>query len=130
MALPGCRAALPGGGRCPTELECFGPVRVRGSHASAEQVPCVGRHTWESYALGDLPAAVPPDDYQVVKAEPTVRLVCGTGTFKQATGLTAGAEWKFEVLPPTAEEVAGGERSYRCLAGKGAGALAGPTLRR
>jgi serine/threonine protein kinase len=128
IALPGCRTALPGGGRCPSELECFGPVRVRGSHASAERVPCVGRHTWESYALGDLPAAATPDDYQTVKAEPTVRLVCGAGTFKQATGLAAGVEWKFEVLPPTPEAVAGGERTYRCLAGKGAGALAGPTL--
>ena len=129
VALPGCGAALPGGGRCPGELECFGPVRVRGSHASADRVSCGGRHTWESYALGDLPAAATPDDYQVVKAEPVVRLVCGTDTFTQTTGLVAGTEWRFEVLPPTPEAVAGGERTYRCLAGKGAGALAGPTLR-
>ncbi|MFC4109804.1 serine/threonine-protein kinase [Micromonospora zhanjiangensis] len=130
IALPGCRGRLPGDGRCPTELECFGPVRVRGTHASADRVPCAGRHTWESYALGDLPAATTVDDYQTVKAEPAVRLVCAAGTFTQTTGLAAGAEWKFEVLPPTPEAAAGGERTYRCLAGKGAGALAGPTLGR
>ncbi|GAB3796422.1 hypothetical protein [Micromonospora zhanjiangensis] len=79
---------------------------------------------------GDLPVAATADDYQTVKAEPAVRLVCGAGTFKQSIGLPAAADWKFEVLPPTPEATAGGERTYRCLAGKGAGALAGPTLGR
>ena len=59
--LPGCTTdagaptVLPSGARCLPELECFGPMRIRGARAEAARVPCDGRHTWETYAEGLLP---------------------------------------------------------------------------
>lgn len=128
--LPGCRASLPGGGRCPAGLECFGPMRVSGADVRAERVPCAGRHTWETYAEGDLPTTVTVADQVGIKTDPGVRQVCGENSFHLATlGMTTTG-WDFAVLPPSAESVAAGDRTYRCLAGKGPNGLSGPTLAR
>ncbi|WDZ87933.1 serine/threonine-protein kinase [Micromonospora cathayae] len=126
--LPGCAdgtATLPPGGRCTDELYCFGPVRVRGSHAEAAEVRCDSRHTWESYAEGDLPDALVGADHATVKADPAVRRVCNETTFRLTSGLTYAAGWNLEVLPPAA---ATSDRTYRCLAGRGVDSLAVPTL--
>ncbi|SCE88855.1 Serine/threonine protein kinase [Micromonospora coriariae] len=129
--LPGCTTgtgaptALPEGARCLPELECFGPVRIRGTRAEAARVPCTGRHTWETYAEGVLPVSLVGAEYDdVVTAEP-VRQVCSTTTFRLTTGITEPVGWHLEVLPPVDGSV---ERTYRCLAGRGVDALAAPTL--
>ncbi|MGW0431873.1 protein kinase domain-containing protein [Micromonospora sp. NPDC003197] len=129
-ALPGCLVPLPSGSRCSDELECFGPVGVRGTGARAERVPCSGRHTWESYAEGDLPAEVTVTDHKAVKADPTVRQVCTVSTFQSTTLRMTADGWNFEVLPPAEESLRAGERTFRCLAGKGLNQLTGPTLSR
>lgn len=127
--LPGCvdggPSGLPPGGRCATELQCFGPVRVRGTRAEASRVRCDGRHTWESYAEGDLPVGLVGADHTTVKADPAVRQVCNETTFRLTSGLTYATGWNLEVLPPGAEET---DRTYRCLAGRGVDGLAVPTL--
>lgn len=132
VMLPGCQSPdnvrLPGGGRCPAELECFGTMRIRGRTAHAERVPCVGRHTWEAYAEGDLPAEVDGTDHEAVKADPVVRQVCSQDTFQSTTSQAVTNGWHFEVLPPEAESLATGNRSFRCLAGRGANRLSRPTL--
>lgn len=122
---PACaRAAeLPSGARCGDELECFGPIWGRGSGTPAEQVPCSGEHTWESYAEGELSEAAPGVRYPDISVDPTVRRVCNETTFKLAAGLTHTEGWKLEVLPPGEAE-----RTYRCVAGRGLDALAAPTL--
>jgi tRNA A-37 threonylcarbamoyl transferase component Bud32 len=127
VLLPDCLVPLPGASRCPAELECFGPVLVRGAAARADQVSCTGRHTFESYAEGDVPEKLPASDYQVVKKDPTVRQVCGASTFVRVT-MQSPTGWILEVLPPTEKAAAGGDRTYRCLAGKGADQLSAPTL--
>jgi hypothetical protein len=38
--------------------------------------------------------------------------------------------WRLEVLPPSKAALTAGDRSYRCLAGKGPDELEGPTLAR
>lgn len=122
---PACaRAAeLPSGARCGDELECFGPIWGSGSRTPAEQVPCSGEHTWESYAEGELPRAEPGPGYADISVDPKVRRVCNETTFKLAAGLTHTEGWKLEVLPPGEAE-----RTYRCVAGRGLDALAAPTL--
>ncbi|MEV7330647.1 serine/threonine-protein kinase [Micromonospora sp. NPDC093244] len=129
--LPGCTTsagaptALPGGARCLPELECFGPMRIRGSRAEAARVPCVGPHTWETYAEGLLPVPLVGAEYdEVVAAEP-VRQVCSATTFRLTTGIAEATGWHLEVLPPVEGSV---DRAYRCLAGKGVNALSAPTL--
>lgn len=123
--LPGGATALPGGGRCVTELRCFGPMQVRGKRAEANRVPCDGRHTWESYAEGDLPAALIDAGYAAISAAPTVRRVCNEVTFRLTSGLMYTSDWNLEVLPPPGT---GTDRTYHCLAGRGYDALAAPTL--
>ncbi|MFG1675702.1 serine/threonine-protein kinase [Micromonospora sp. NPDC049282] len=126
--LPGCASAdvrLPAGARCGSELECYGPVRLRRDRAEASRVPCDGRHTWETYAAGDLPAALAGAAHDAVTADPAVRKVCNTGTFRLVSGVEPASGWNLEVLPPAATEP---DRTYRCLAGQGVNGLAGPTL--
>ncbi|GIG85183.1 serine/threonine-protein kinase [Plantactinospora endophytica] len=124
-ALPGCQLPLPTVARCPAELECFGPVRLRGVRAEADEVLCAGRHTWESYAEGELPTGVDPADHPAVRADAVVRQVCNATVFRHTTTLIDTAGWRFEVLPPAVEEAG---RTFRCLAGKGVDRLTGPTL--
>ncbi|SCL39893.1 Protein kinase domain-containing protein [Micromonospora pallida] len=126
--LPGCAdgtAELPAGGRCADELQCFGPVRVRGTRAQAVRVRCDRRHTWESYAEGNLPVELAGADHDTVKAAPAVTRVCNPTTFRLTSGLTQADGWKLEVLPPDTED---SEQTYRCLAGRGVDGLAAPTL--
>jgi tRNA A-37 threonylcarbamoyl transferase component Bud32 len=125
--LPGCTAgpSLPAGGHCVPQLECFGPVRVRRDHAEAARIPCDGRHTWESYAEGELPVALVGAGHSTISADPAVRTVCNVRTFRLTSGISYPAGWNLEVLPPSDAAV---DRTYRCLAGRGVDALAAPTL--
>jgi serine/threonine protein kinase len=120
-ALPGCLVPL-NGGRCPEAEECYGPVSTAGGTVRAEQVPCARRHTWETYAVGDLPPALAGAGLAKVKADPAVRALCSRFTFSQTTLIFSPEGWQFEVLP--------GEGEFRCLAGKGTDALTGHTLSR
>ncbi|MER7891918.1 serine/threonine-protein kinase [Micromonospora sp. NPDC094482] len=121
----GAAAVLPGGARCLPELECFGPVRVRGDRAEAARVACDGPHTWEAYAEGLLPVALVGAAYPDVRADPTVQKVCSTSTFRLTTGISSVTGWHLEVLPPVEGNV---DRVFRCLAGRGVDALTAPTL--
>ncbi|HEU5111429.1 MAG TPA: septum formation family protein, partial [Micromonosporaceae bacterium] len=127
--LPGCLVPLPASGRCPETVECFGAVRVSDGLATAETVACGSRHTWEVYAVGDLPADSTPADLPRARADDMVRRVCNEGNFR-AVSLRMDPGWRFEVLPPTAAALSSGDRTFRCLAGKGPDRLTGPTLAR
>ncbi|WP_433530234.1 serine/threonine-protein kinase [Micromonospora sp. CA-263727] len=125
---PGCAAlpaALPEGADCAAELECFGPVQVRGQRATASRVSCDRRHTWESYAEGVLPAALVGAGHDRIVADPTVRRVCNEETFRLVSGIRQPVGWHFEVLPPADPDA---DTTYRCLAGQGLDGLAAPTL--
>ncbi|GGS03432.1 hypothetical protein GCM10010169_55180 [Micromonospora fulviviridis] len=126
--LPGCAAGdvrLPAGAHCASELECYGPVRLRRDRAEATRVPCDGRHTWETYAEGDLPAALAGAGHDAVVADPAIQQVCNLSTFRLVSGIRQATGWNLEVLPPAGTEL---DRTYRCLAGRGVDALAVPTL--
>ncbi|MFG3700391.1 protein kinase [Micromonospora sp. NPDC047620] len=125
--LPACAAAtgLPDGAGCADELECFGPMEVRGAWARAARVPCDGDHTWESYAEGKLPDTLVGADHTRVSEAPAVRRVCNETTFRLTSGMGYADGWNLEVLPPTGVDA---DRTYRCLAGRGLDALASPTL--
>ncbi|MCM0676017.1 protein kinase [Micromonospora phytophila] len=125
--LPACAGTsrLPAGAGCAGELECFGPMEVRGARARAARVSCDGEHTWESYAEGTLPGTLVGAGYDEVSADPVVRQVCNETTFRLTSGMTDADGWNLEVLPPTSAET---DRTYRCLAGRGLDALASPTL--
>ncbi|MFC0533106.1 serine/threonine-protein kinase [Phytohabitans kaempferiae] len=119
-ALPGCLVPLAGG-RCPEELECYAAAEAGGPGIRAEKVDCNGRHTWEAYAVGELPSGADPDTFA---DEPAVTSLCTEATFMTTTLLLSTQGWQFEVLRPE------DDRTFRCLAGKGRDALSGPTLAR
>ncbi|MDG4822381.1 serine/threonine-protein kinase [Asanoa sp. WMMD1127] len=121
QALPGCLIPLPAEGRCPDELECF-------DEAAAEQVPCAGPHTWETFAVGEAPVALTAVDRPTLRADPTVRQVCGRSSFMAATTLMSTEGWTLDVRPPDKTALAAGDRTYRCLASRGPDALEKPTL--
>lgn len=128
--LPGCidpavAETLPEGARCAAGLECFGPVRVRGTRAEATQVTCDGPHTWESYAEGVLPVQLVGAGYPEVTADPVVQQVCSPTTFRLTSRVDSTDGWHLEVLPPVDGSI---DRTFRCLAGRGVNALGGPTL--
>ncbi|MFG3708458.1 protein kinase [Micromonospora sp. NPDC047670] len=125
--LPACAvtAGLPDGAGCADELECFGPMEVRGARARAARVPCDGEHTWESYAEGRLPDTLVGADHTRVSEAPAVRRVCNETTFRLTSGMSYADGWNLEVLPPAGGDA---DRTYRCLAGRGLDALASPTL--
>jgi tRNA A-37 threonylcarbamoyl transferase component Bud32 len=128
--LPGCAAdgtaaTLPPGARCTPVLECFGPVRLRADRAEAPQLSCEGRHTWETYVEGQLPAALAGAGHAAISADPTVRSVCNARTFRLTSGIDYTNGWRLEVLPPDGADP---DRTYRCLAGRGVDALVAPTL--
>jgi tRNA A-37 threonylcarbamoyl transferase component Bud32 len=119
-SLPGCSTALPAGARCPGGLECY--TRRADTGVIAAAVSCDHKHSWEVFAVGTLPAGVSPADRDAVTTNPTVRQVCSFRTF-QATTSRKPPGWALSVLPPT-----GSDRTFRCLAGRGADALTGPVL--
>jgi hypothetical protein len=97
--------------------------------ARADRLDCTRRHTWETFAIADLSVSSSSTDYRAVSADPQVKAVCNTMTL----ALVAGAEvsgWRIDVLPPTADAVRGGDRSFRCVAGKTDNGLVGPQIGR
>jgi hypothetical protein len=128
-ALRGCLIPLPGNGRCPERAECYGPLRLADGVSTAEPVECAGRHTWEAYAVGDLPVGATAEDLPTVRDHRAVRRLCNETVFRSVT-LRLDRGWRLAVLPPTADALADGDRTYRCLAGMGDGRLTGPTLAR
>jgi len=103
-------------------IECY--TRQAGAGARAAKVSCAGKHSWEVFAVGTLPAGVSPADRDAVTTSPAVQRVCNFQTFQATTSLAASG-WALSVLPPT-----GNDRTFRCLAGRGADALTGPVLTR
>jgi tRNA A-37 threonylcarbamoyl transferase component Bud32 len=118
--LPGC---VSGKAHCPDEVECY--ARRTDGGLVARRVACSREHSWEVFAVGELPSGVRPEDRAAVTTDPTVRAVCSRATFRRTTTRTDGTEWALSVLPPTAAD-----RVFRCLAGQGVNRLRGPVLAR
>jgi tRNA A-37 threonylcarbamoyl transferase component Bud32 len=106
----------PTGAVCPAVPECFDPLTVSVGVARASSVPCDGPHTWQTFAIGMLPAGEVVR-YPDVKNDPIVDKLCNTVTLA-LVDLDA-ALWQVDVLPPSPQAYAGGDRTFRCLAGTG-----------
>lgn len=126
VTLPGCATQLPSGGRCPERLECF-EHSPDGEHGTT-QVACTTRHSWEVFAVGTLPEGIEASDRDAVITDRTVRQVCSSRTFRITTAAADPSGWALSVLPPAAEAVRAGDRTFRCLAGRGEGRLRAPAL--
>jgi len=112
--------------RCPNGPECYGPLTMAAGVAHADTVPCAQAHTWETFALAQLPAELQGKPQEAVARHDIVRRICSTGSLLAVDLHTVG--WQVAVLPPTRQEYDSGRRDFRCLAGKGEGRLTGATL--
>lgn len=126
--LPGCQLPMRADLRCPDDLECFVGRSSADRPAVILATACTGRHTWETFAIGDLPSELITADHSTLRADPAIRAVCNEQVFRTVTLVLDTRDWEFEVLPPDAEALRDGDRTFRCLAGKGPGRLYGPTL--
>jgi serine/threonine protein kinase len=105
------------GAVCPARPECFDRVTVLAGAARAKSLPCDGPHTWQAFAIGRLPAGGSPPRYPDLKSQPKVRQLCNPATLALVDLDDAG--WRVDVLPPSPEAYAAGDRSFRCVAGTG-----------
>jgi hypothetical protein len=113
-ALGTCGPLVGAGALCSDTPECF--------DAKPAPVDCAGRHTWEVFAYGALPAGSQISD----KGDQTVSAVCSRPTLISVS--MSASTWRIEVLLPSLAEQKAGPTTFRCLAGKGDGALTGEQL--
>lgn len=125
--LPNCNLTLRPELRCPDDLECFNG-RMSNSPRTLTVAACTGRHTWETFAVGELPTRLRAADHATIRADRAILEACGAESFRLLTLRMDANDWQYAVLLPDAADLAAGENRYRCLAGKGPNQLFGPTL--
>ncbi|MFV2086879.1 serine/threonine-protein kinase [Micromonospora sp. LOL_021] len=125
--LPNCHLTLRPELRCPDDLECFNG-RVSNSPRTLIATACTGRHTWETFAVGELPTRLRAADHATIRSDPAIVEACGAESFRLFTLRMDANDWQYAVLLPDPADLAAGDYQYRCLAGKGPGQLFGPTL--
>ena len=116
------------GAACPGTAQCFDALTVGGGVVQARPLPCPRPHTWEVFATGTLPGGLADVGYPRVKAEPAVARVCNAGVL-MLVDMVADT-WQVDVLPPSPEAYARGDRAFRCLAGTGANQQTVPSFGR
>jgi serine/threonine protein kinase len=97
--------------KCPDAPECYDGISTSGQALNAVKRDCNERHTWEVFALGELPADTPSTGVRTAAER-----VCNFTTLTTLGGFDK-ATWRIEVLGPTADELRAGNRTYRCLGG-------------
>jgi hypothetical protein len=107
----GCGLLLSPDVKCPETPECYDAVRTSGEALNAVKRDCNDRHTWEVFALGELPPDTPSAGIRTAAER-----VCNFTTLTTIGGFDK-ATWRIEVLGPTADELRAGKRTYRCLGG-------------
>jgi serine/threonine protein kinase len=114
------------GAGCPAAPQCFDTLTVDGDVARARVIPCTQPHTWEVFAVGVLSASLPDAGYREVKADQSVARICNAAVLVLVD--MAARTWMVEVLPPSPEAFAGGDRTFRCLAGTGPNQQSSPAF--
>ncbi|RAY15648.1 serine/threonine protein kinase [Actinomadura craniellae] len=106
--------------RCTTTAECWGGMVVISGDARATRYDCVRRHSWETFAIGLLPADAQTWNQQELAQHPLIRQVCSKQVLlasRKGAGLRHPvAGWRPDVLPPSQASFENGNRVYRCVA--------------
>jgi hypothetical protein len=118
-----CPAAqVPGAGaQCPASSECWaGTVNLEGT-ITMSALPCAGPHSWQTYAIGIMPASSATFNSDALKDDPTVRSVCSaTVLLKSRVGQAQQIprhKWEIQAVAPDEAAFDSGVRTYRCIAG-------------
>jgi hypothetical protein len=119
-------AAVAPGARCPSQPECFDRIAVADGVPRAARRSCGGTHTWETFALGSLAPTTTGVTEEALRGDPAVQVLCLPIYLASLTDDPFA--WQVEVLPPAPEQFTDGDRTFRCLGGKGPDKLTKPTL--
>jgi len=120
-----CPAArVPGAGaRCPASPECWAGLLEEEGVVTVSALPCLGPHSWQTFAIGIMPSDVSSFNVNIVQANPTVRAVCSYQVMLRSrvgrARLIPRSRWTIQVVPPDEAAYDSGVRTYRCLASLG-----------
>jgi serine/threonine protein kinase len=108
------------GARCPAAPECWaGFVDIEGA-ITINSLPCAGPHSWQTFAIGIMPANSATFNADTLQADPTVRAVCSAPVLMRSrAGQASGVprrKWTIQVVPPDEAAFDSGVRTYRCIA--------------
>ena len=116
-------ASVSGAARCPASPECWDGVDEAEGIITISPLACNGPHTWQTFAIGILPADASTYNVNIVQANPTVREVCSSQVLLRSRDVKARlipvAQWSIQVAPPDVAAYNTGVRTYRCLAAPG-----------
>ena len=111
------------GARCTAAPECWNGLVETEGIITARTLPCRGSHTWQTFAIGIMPADASSFDVNTVQANPTVRRVCSYAVMLRSrvgrARLIPRGQWSIQVVPPDEAAYDSGVRTYRCLAALG-----------
>jgi len=114
-------AGVPGAGaQCPAAPECWaGYANIEGT-ITINALPCVGPHSWQTFAIGIMPANSATFNANTLATDPTVRAVCSaTVMLNSRVGQARKIpqrKWEIQVVPPDEVQFDNGVRTYRCIA--------------
>ena len=117
----GAASVTGAGARCPAAPECWdGLFETNGDIATPRALPCMGPHTWQTFAIAIMPSDVASFNANTVQASPTVRAVCSYSVLLRSrvgkARLIPRGLWTIQVVPPDEAAYNAGVRTYRCLA--------------
>ncbi|WP_219825651.1 serine/threonine-protein kinase [Nonomuraea typhae] len=108
------------GAACVKESECWGGLAIVAGDTRARRLGCEEKHSWETFAVGRIPADSETYDQQDLERHPTIKKVCGVATMlasRRGKEQVERSRWMTTVLPPSAARFEKGDRVYRCVGG-------------
>ncbi|WP_406350460.1 protein kinase domain-containing protein [Streptomyces sp. NBC_00658] len=113
-------AAVEGlGGRCVTTPECWSGITDISGTITVSREDCQVKHVWETFAIAPLPEDGMTNNARDLIKHPDVRSLCSQDVMlesRSGEGREVTAEWRADIIPPSAEQWADGLRIFRCVA--------------
>jgi hypothetical protein len=121
-------ASVPGANaRCPQSPECWTGILDSEGVITTNAEPCAGAHSWQTFAIGIMPASASGFNVNLVQVNSVVRAVCSYAVMLSSREGQARqiprSQWQIQVVPPDEAAYDSGVRTYRCLASRGLDAL-------
>ncbi|MFC9843392.1 serine/threonine-protein kinase [Streptomyces sp. NPDC060223] len=112
-------AAIEGlGGRCVTTPECWSGITDISGTITVSREDCQVKHVWETFAIAPLPEDGMTYNARDLIKHPDVRSLCAQAVMldsRSAAGRAVTAEWRADIIPPSAQQWADGLRVFRCV---------------
>jgi molecular chaperone HscA len=91
---------------CPAKENCWGGLVVAGGAASAGQRDCAKKHSWETFAVGFLPADAFGVSHNPLQARADIKALCSLDVLRARlrTPPAGAVEWEAKALPVDSNE--------------------------